>query len=280
MSMDIEFSLDAKGNKEQLLSMIQATKAYMDGENDISFFSLYIQLNDHQENLSAISDEKIQEIAESGKFSAITYDMDAAQLYDVNEVDFFKFLAEAAPGASYVSEIRGGSSYDLFSYVGELENGILHMSTHYQNYEDMDEYEDNPYPGFDRTVDYAVYFASRLSCLRFNQIFHTDFSEESYLSMISDAFIEIEESFTDLSLEEFSDTIFREVHIDLEEYENAMNDLQKLKILNYEAFVSSYPPGKEYNYDPVKKEYLPAFELSEKAMLKRQKDFDGFICRR
>lgn len=267
---DFEFKMTVNGKTEELISILKVLRRYNEGENGVYFSG--IDLNG--EHLSLIKlkkgkemddDEIIDFVLSNDSPLTISALGPYGHYSELNDVDIFRDMAEAAPEAAFEGHISGFTSYTEQYLDCKLSDKILHITTYFEaNEESADAY-----------IEYVL---KLLPYEKFIELFHVDeeqFSEDSYQEFINDICVDQDDCLTDIDYDEFVDNLqmyVEDFEIEESEYEEIMEKLQELNIEGYYDFHYDYEAGEktELDYDPIAKKYIG----NEKNILKSNTVYD------
>lgn len=228
---DFNLNMTLKGKPEELQTLVNAFKGYSEGKNE-AYFS-FVQTEQCDDGSL-----KISALGPWGHYGVL------------NDVDVFRDLATAAPGASFKAKISGSTSYTQQELEASLENGILHICTYYEGNEEADE-------------AYGDYFQKALPYRKFVKLFHLDkeeFDKDCYEEFIaSDIF---EEDISEWDYDEFTD-IFADYFaedVDEDTFDEIMESFNALSIKSFDDFrfahEDEFGTREEIDYDPISKTYI------------------------
>ncbi len=249
---DFELTMTVNGEKEDLLSILNVLKRYDEGEKGVYFSSIEINKNEESVNIDEIDDDEMEFFATPDNTPLTISAIGPYGHYgELNDVDIFRDIAEAAPEAYFEAEITGNTTYTVQSLNCELKDKILHIKTYFESNEEGPE-------------AYIQYVLKLLPYNKFIDLFKVksdDFDEDSYSEFIDDVSTYQDECFIDMEYDEFMENLnaySADSELDEDEYEEIINSLQELNIRGYYEFMEDYDAGtsEELDYDPIAKSYI------------------------
>ena len=252
---DFEFSMTAHGNTNELCLLANILKHYTTDETNVYFRFAKLQKGNEIAEIAELNNEELLDfiLQNEGDFS-LSASGPFGKYGELNDVDIFRDMAEAAPNAEFQGEITGNTTYTMQNLNCTLKNKILHITAYFENN--------------DESVDaYTEYFIKKLPYKKFVKLFQLDsdeFDKYTYTDFIYDAFIFNEYSIADMDLEELLEELceYASPELEEEEYDSISEKLEKysLSILSYQDFCDSYDGGTTtvLDYDPIAKTYINA----------------------
>ncbi len=245
---EFEFSMTINGTALEVADILKIMKSYAEGKDGVyfSFVKVSGEAGDST-NIEEMSEEDILAFAGECAGEVKLEGLGPYGRYGVlNDVDIFRDMAEAAPGASFEAEITGSTTYTEQSMTCTLADRLLNISSSYCA------------PG-DEADDYLIYVTEKLTCERFVELFGLDaeeFAEDSYNDLLIDVLFEEGVALTDVEYEQMKDELGCE-ELTEETFEAAMEQIAALDIESYEDYVSEGGDGEsQLCYDPVAKAYV------------------------
>ena len=248
MTADYQLELAMEGNIVELKSMLMVVGFYT-GEREQSFSS--VKVSGKEIDLKNITDAIIREASASGKINVTAYGP-WGRYSELNDVDLFREMAEAAPKASFCAEISGNGQYEVQNLKCELKEGLLNIETYFESNE----------AGVEAwTKD----FVKKLPYDKFKELFKVsgdDFDQESYEDLAEELEDVFYDSFEDADFDEFVGCVEShdgETALEEDEFrEIVTSKLASLGIMEGMEFEESNELGEtnEYVYDPLQKKYV------------------------
>ncbi len=249
---DFEFEMTVDGKTEDTLSVLRVLKVYSEGEKGIYFSSIELTKDDETVDFDDMDWDEINDFITTDNTSLNIHALGPYGRYgELNDIDIFRDMAEAAPEAYFNVEITGSTTYTVQSLNCELKDKILHIKTYFESNEAGPE-------------AYVEYVLKLLPYNKFIELFNIDtdqFDDDSYSEFISDVGVYQDDCFTHMEYDEFMENLKAHSGCSMlqdDEYEEIMEDLRKLNILGYYEFIEDYDAGtsKELEYDPIAKAYI------------------------
>ncbi len=247
---DFETFFVLRGTAQENRALVDVIKRYDEGVNGAYFSFFHMRVDGVTYHLDSIGENVLRAALANGSPVEISANGPYGSYMELNDVDIFRDMAKAAPGASFEANIEGFASYSEQSLDCELKDGVLHISTFYMDNDEGPE-------------AYTQYFTDLLPFDDFVLLFEMDpetFDEDLYRDFISDCFM-CEE---DLRLDRMDYESFFEYHtedlcaLDEESFEQAIEKIRPLDIMSYEDFIDDADCGfrQELDYDPVADKYI------------------------
>lgn len=251
---DLDFNLEIKGTPDEITAMLRIMSEYFSlGKNGVYFSFSTAIINGESFRFYSASEEneKIFEAAKSADSVKITANGPFGSYGELNDVDIFRDMAEAAPNAEFFGTISGFAGYADQSIRVRLADGNLKINTYYLSDDVRGEAEFN-------------YFSTYLPYEKFIDIFGLDadeFDTEMYEEFMGNEVSCMEspaEFFEETEYEEFLELLDADCSISEDEYNEIVEQFSEEDYEDFETFlkINDFAICEEYNYDPVKKEYL------------------------
>ena len=244
---DLNISIDCK--HEDMFALVEVFKHYVDGNKGVHFNFVKLNNGNDTVNIEDLSLDKLKEfIEECEKTLSIEALGPYGHYMELDDINVFREMSEAAPDGHFSAEINGCTSYTEQSLHCTLEDKILHVKTYFASNDDIQEC-------------YVNYVLSKLSYQQFINLFKIDeeeFSEEDYETYIDEYVCYEDESLSQRDIYDIIDDLDVECSIDEEDYETIKEELESSDILGYYEYQEDYETGeeKEYDYNPILKEKI------------------------
>lgn len=250
---DLDFNLEIKGTPDEITAMLRIMIEYSGGKDGVYFSFTTANVGGQSFRISSPGSEaeKLLEAAANADSVKINASGPFGRYGELNDVDIFRDMAEAAPAAEFFGTISGFAGHADQSIRVRLADGNLKINTFYLSDDVRGDAE------FD-------YFSTYLPYEKFIDIFGLDadeFDTEKYEELMGNEISCMEnpgEFFEETSYEEFLDLLDADCSISEEEYEEIAEQFSEEDYEDFEEFLDNndYAMCEEYNYDPIKKEYL------------------------
>ena len=246
---DFELNMTINGTNEELATMLAVFKKYIEGEDGVYFNWPSVTRSGEEIDLEESTPEEILEFLEGSEGEVeITAGGPFGHYGQLNDVDLFRDMAEAAPDAELDAEITGSSTYTTESLNCNLENRILHINTFFESSDD------------ERDA-LVTYFTSKLPYQKFVRLFQVtdeDFDEDAYETFINDTFMLEETTLADMDYDEFMEALDAESDLDEDGFEAVM---EKIRAMDWKNFYEVREDAEEdfedeMDYDPIAKAYV------------------------
>lgn len=252
---DLDFNLEINGTPDEIIAIIEVMRQYDAGKDGVYFSFTHVEVGDETIRcFGEDTEEKLREAIRSAEKPVIINASGPYGSYgELNDVDIFCEMAEAAPAAGFQGAISGFAGYADQSLTARLEDGKLHISTYYLS-DDV------------RSDANCEYIASCLPYEEFIALFRLDADEytcDMYEEFVAEHMADEEtpaEFFEETDYEEFIELLGAECPLTEEEYSQAVQELSVTEYEDYEEFMErqEYADCEEFTYDPIKKEYIGA----------------------
>jgi len=246
MTADFDMDMTLTGTADELYAMLMVFKKY-----DESISKVYFSLPRVSKVLLSIG-EHVMDMDETAIRNFVTENegtifISAGGPYGryalLNEVDVFRKMAEAAPGATFKASIDGTNAAMAQRMECILENNLLRTEFWCEDFEDVG----NAY------VDYFLRFYSYNKFVE-NFGLDSDFSEENYRELIWEHSYDI---CVNVDFEEFTEwmDVYTSAEINEDDFDTFMDDLENSGILDRDSYEEDFSAGESEItvYDPVKK---------------------------
>lgn len=250
---DLDFNLEIKGTPEEINALLKIMIAYANGKDGVYFSFTTADVGGQSFRISSPGgeEEKLLEAAANADSAKIHASGPFGRYGELNDVDIFRDMAEAAPSSEFFGTISGFAGYADQSIRVRLADGKLKINTFYLSDDVRGDAE------FD-------YFSAYLPYEKFIKLFQLDaddFDAEKYEELMGNEISCMEnpaEFFEETDYEEFLDLLDADCPISEEEYEEIVEYFSELDYEDFEEFLeqNDYAMCEEFNYDPIKKEYI------------------------
>lgn len=263
MTLAYDTDLTIYGDQADIKRMIDVLTRYrQNGERDAYFCFITLMKEKcsdpdrHMVDLESAADEMIAPFLALSKIKVSAVGP-YGRFFELNDIDLFREMAEAAPDAGFVANIDGDQDYCVQRLKCELKDKKLYIKTFYQDDEDV-------YEAIDEA--WKEYFMKKLPFKKFRKLFKTSwdvYDDEIYADVIESLSGILFDGFEYVNYDEFISIIEAddgETKLTEARFKEIMNDdLFSLGIMNRSGFEDKceYDIGeiKEYVYDPVSKQY-------------------------
>ena len=248
MTADFQLELSMDGNVSEIKSMLEVVGQYGDKSEKAASFS-GVRVNGEAFDFAELTDDVAEKLSSStiivtanGPYGHYSY---------LNDVDIFREMSVAAPGAHFKAEISGFQQYSTQNLKCELKAGKLYITSFFESNEESGE-------------AWCEYFMKKLPLKKFKKLFKIsgeDFDKEGYGYALEEFESLCYDSFEEMEYDDFVSTIEEndgETEIDEDRYSEIISDeFTTLGILCPGEFEDEYEGGEtdEYVYDPIAKSY-------------------------
>ncbi len=247
---DLEFNLKINGTPEEITSILNIMFEYCEGKNGVYFSSCHVKTGDREFHTITSDKEEILSACSSGDTVVVSTMGPYGRYGELDEVDIFREMAEAAPNASFTASVSGFAGYADQSLNAALADGLLKVSTYYLS-DDC------------RADGERDYFESILPYDKFIELFKLDseeFDEEMYEDFLIDAIGDYDgvgEFFEETDFDEFVEMLDAECPLTEEEYDEIIEEFTGLSSESCSDYLEreGYAQQESYTYDPVEKKY-------------------------
>jgi len=251
---DLDFNLEIKGTPDEITALLKIIVEYsVIGKDGVYFSFTTANVGGQTFRISSpgSEEEKLLEAAANADSVKINASGPYGRYGELNDVDIFRDMAEAAPNAEFDGTISGFAGYADQSLHAWLKEGRLNISTYYLSDDVRGEAE----------LDYASAYLPYEKFIELFQLDADEFDTEKYEELMGNEISCMEnpgEFFEETSYEEFLDLLDADCSISEEEYDEIVEQFSEEDYEDFEIFLENndYAMCEEYNYDPVKKEYI------------------------
>ena len=127
---DLDFNLKISGTPEELASLAAIMLEYDVGKNNV-YFSCGKVIVGNKEFSTRSENDEIITAARSAESVIYTALGPFGKYGELDEIDIFREMAEAAPNASFTASVSGFAGYADQSLDAKLSDGLLKVSTYY-----------------------------------------------------------------------------------------------------------------------------------------------------
>lgn len=249
---DLDFNIEITGTTQEVVSILEIMFEYNNGKDGVYFSFTSVNTGDKVFSLHRSNkDEILSAVRSSGGAVKINSSGPFGKYGELDDVDIFREMAQAAPGAGFTASINGFAGYADQSLKATLVDGLLHISTFYLSDDSRGDAE-------------LEYFSTYLPYKKFIDLFHLDgkqFDEQTYEDFIVENLSccdSIGEFFEDTDYEEFIDLLDAECPLTEDEYNQVAQQFTEMDCECYEDYLEreGFAQCEEYTYDPVEKKYL------------------------
>ena len=243
-----------KGTTDDKINLLKILKEYEIGNKEVKFPDFKLKISAKQAKLSELDEAGLSDfVSDSGELKASTVWGPYGRYVELNDIDIFREMSEAAPDAFFEADITGCTDYTEQSLKAVLMNRRLKITQTYEENDDVSE-------------AYLEYITQKISYRDFLKIFKLssdDLDEDLYKDIMNDIATETwdEESLFDIEYDDFIGTLEAfdvETELEEEDYVAAIEKIRELNIESGGSFADGYQGGSETTlfYDPILKEYL------------------------
>ncbi len=249
---DLEFNMKITGTPREIEALLEIMFEYDEGKDGVYFSSVTVNAGGETFWLRQSGKEEIlSAVRDSGEAVGINACGPFGRYGELDDVEIFREMAQAAPGAGFTASISGFAGYADQSLEAALADGLLRVSSSYLSDDVRGDAE-------------LEYFSGCLPYENFLELFRIDgeeFDEDIYEDFISDNFCgydSIAEFFEETEYEEFIAMLDAECPLSEEEYSRAVQQLAEMECESYDDYLEreGFSICEEYTYDPVEKKYI------------------------
>ncbi len=250
---DLDFNMQITGTADEKLALLEIMIQYAEGKDGV-YFSIVTASIDNEEYRFSFPDnkEKLFEALRTSESPLKFHALGPFGRYgELNEVDIFRDMAEAAPNASFEASIAGFAGYADQSLNAKLDGQKLHISTFYLS---DDVRGDAELLYISECLPYDTFVETfRLDPEEFTEDMYQDFVIDNIACMDSPA-----EFFEETGYEEFLEMLEVECPLTEEEYAQIA---QEFSVTEYEDFdeyleTGDFECSEDFVYDPIEKKYI------------------------
>ena len=253
-SLSFETNIRIKGTKNDKMQILSVLKEYEAGKKGIEFPDFRLQTTTNRAKLGDLDDVELRDFVDNDEELKVSTVWGPYGKYsNLNDIDIFRDMSEAAPDAFFEAEITGGTSYTRESLKAVLENQKLKIVTFFEANEEESE-------------AYLEYITKKLPYKAFLKLFKLSgdlLDEDIYIDVMNDIATETwdKNSLFDMEYDDFIETLGAfDVEIDLEEedYQTAVEKINKLEIEGGGLYADKYTGGfsETLIYDSIAKAYI------------------------
>lgn len=249
MQADFKMKAEFCGSEKELRDMFIVLDHYRETEERKPYF-------ENVQAQQATDGDTVIEVTTSGDISGngtlrLTANGPFGIYDELNDVNYFREIAEAAPNAHFYAEITGFTSYCTSGLKCELKDGLLAIQTFSESNDEA----------------FDAWFAEikkKLPLRKFKKLFKvsgSDFNKDIYDEFISDIDANSPDFFEGLGYDDFVSCVEDydgETKLEESEYSALIaTEISSLELQSLETFEQSFEGGttREFVYDPVKKKY-------------------------
>ena len=252
MQFEIILNMTLNGTDQDLYNMLLVCKKYSDNSSDADahFDSMEISANGKTIDMGDLSEENLMEYARNsrGKIEIEAFGPDDYNPYELNDINFFRLMAEAAPNAYFDGSLEVNGTYDEQTLHYELRNQKLEIDIWFQSNDDASDI-------------YKDAILEKLTFEKFTEWFEIDsdeFDEESYEDMISEAYLYDFAYWQYADWEELLSNNDVEFSLNEEDFEKVKKKIESLQIKSFAEMQDDEEFGESESlvYDPIAKKYV------------------------
>jgi hypothetical protein len=147
MSADLQTYIEMQGTLEELKSMLSVIEDYCNPDKDQSLDSFTLWYEDESNSIinpSSFSEEDIHDFLVKSKNKILIEADGPYGIGGVTESGLFEAIASAAPNATFTAVTSGFTTGQSDNFVGELKDGLLHLTYSILLDEDYEDGEEIP----------------------------------------------------------------------------------------------------------------------------------------
>lgn len=248
---EFELSISIDCENKDIIEMLKVFRAYTTGDREAYFNFVEVVRGETDLDIESASDEDIEDfVCENEGEISISGIGPFGHYGELNDVDVFREMAEAAPEGWFEADINGCTTYTEQTLHCELKDSKLSINTFYEANEER----------FDA---YSAYIEDALPYLVFIRLFRIaaeEFDESDYADFISCTLSYENDGFKSLEYEGFIEEFEGITDITSEEFDANIAVINSLGIMSYQDFVfeneDEFGAEEELVYDPIAKSYI------------------------
>ncbi len=249
---DLSFDMRIKGTPEEVASILKIMLEYDQGKNGAYFSCTRITVGEQNFSVILKDNDKLMAAINGNSGTAEISALGPFGKYgELDEIDIFREMAQAAPNASFTASITGFAGYADQSLHADLSNGSLKVSTSYLSDDCRGEGE-------------LEYYSNNLPYDKFTELFKLDgeeFDEAAYEDFLSENFCcydTIGEFFEETEYEDFIELFDAECPLTEDEYIEITEQFTDMDCETCGEYLENagYEIRETYTYDPVEKKYI------------------------